>query len=394
VPTFLLFNLQPLAAQTEWLVTVDASTGKFSKIDSIPGVMWIWGAGCTIIDEKNGQVLFPGSPTTTDFSLITLDQLTGNVLFRAPKTNKIIALQYSNSLDKLYGLVADAGAYSLATINKATAAYTVIKNIPGVDGITEFVLDDNNHRLFLKGVANGNYIFSTIDLLTGDIISQSSFYNINFLFYDHLTNKLYGLKANPGNPSYFTLVEVDPGAGSYSDLFNLTTEIQGLGQGNATYNERDHLFIFTAINNTGIASLYAVDINTGQVIYKVPAFVANDIAKDNLIQFRYDNTSQKLFALHWEAKTTRQLVDPACKFSIQTKLYPNPFSDFFVVQKTPTTCAVRLNLYNELGQIIIRERVINDGRNEIHLANLSSGLYFYKFYSGEKTILNGKIIKD
>ena len=53
-----------------------------------------------------------------------------------------------------------------------------------------------------------------------------------------------------------------------------------------------------------------------------------------------------------------------------------------------------MSLYNSLGQLLIKDKIINDGDNEIQLANVSNGIYFYKFYSNGNTLLTGKIIKQ
>jgi hypothetical protein len=52
-----------------------------------------------------------------------------------------------------------------------------------------------------------------------------------------------------------------------------------------------------------------------------------------------------------------------------------------------------MNIYNAIGQLLIKNKTIMDGRNEIQLSNLSSGMYYYEFISNGKAVLSGKFFK-
>jgi len=86
-------------------------------------------------------------------------------------------------------------------------------------------------------------------------------------------------------------------------------------------------------------------------------------------------------------------VDSSCRLEVQTKLWPNPVSNVLIVDKNPTLCKVTMDLYNSVGQLIIKGRNIQDGHNEIALLNLAAGIYYYKFISNEKSVLTGSIFK-
>jgi len=388
-------SLQTLA-QKEFLVTVDPSNGSFSKVDSIHGVMWIELFNLTSINENNSHFTFVGSPDQADWKLITLDEQNGNILSGPSLANNtnLISLDYTKTNNFLYGVVVNSGAYSFVTFNIQSGIYSPITNIP-LETISEFVLDDANHRIIINGTYNGNLVLMTMDILTGNIISRVPFTNIQSMVYNNLTNKLYGLSSRitSANTNIITVGIIDPNTGIFSQMADLPPEVQGIVQGNETFNENNNTYIFAASDNSGNTSLYSIDGVTGSVIYKAPVSITNKIDADNLIQFRFDNTSGKLYALHWEAKSVKPSFDSSCKLDIQTKLYPNPFSDFLIVEKNPTICKVRMNLYNTLGQILIQSQ-INDGKNEIHLQRLPKGVYFYKFISDANTTLTGKIIKQ
>ena len=80
--------------------------------------------------------------------------------------------------------------------------------------------------------------------------------------------------------------------------------------------------------------------------------------------------------------------------TVNTRIFPTPFSTVLVVDKNVTTCSVKMDLYNALGQLLMRGITINDGRNDIPLSRLPAAVYFYKFYADGKELLTGKIMKQ
>lgn len=82
-----------------------------------------------------------------------------------------------------------------------------------------------------------------------------------------------------------------------------------------------------------------------------------------------------------------------CEITFETKFYPNPVVANLIINKNSTDCTVKLNLYNALGQLLLRELPLHDGVNIINLNKLPSGIYFYKMYVGEKILKSGKFIK-
>lgn len=386
----------PAFSQKEYLVTVDPSSGNYTKMDSIPGVMYILLFDLTTIDQSNHHFIFIGGPTQTNFNLVTLNSLNGKIISNPsfPNYSGLIGLTYSKSTDALYGLIINSGIYSLVTFNTQTGNYSTIKSFSNIEGINEFSLDDNDQHIILNGTDNGNAVLATFDILTGNMIAEIPS-EISNMVYDNLSNKLYGIiiTVGQGNTGVFTFGTENTNTGAFTAIGNLPSDITGITQGNVTFDENDHLYIFTASDNSGDSYLYSIDANSGNVVYKAPVSLTNDINEDNLIQFRYDNSLGKLYALHWEAKTITQ-SDSSCNLKVQTKLYPNPFGNFLIVNKNPTICKVRMNLYTAIGQLLITGRVINDGENKIMLSNLANGVYFYEFYSNNKILLTGKIVKQ
>lgn len=82
-----------------------------------------------------------------------------------------------------------------------------------------------------------------------------------------------------------------------------------------------------------------------------------------------------------------------CALNAQTKIYTNPFTTTLIVDKNATNCEVRMDLYNAIGQLIMKDKIINDGFNVLQLGKLSSGMYFYRLYADGNMLLKGKLIK-
>ena len=82
-----------------------------------------------------------------------------------------------------------------------------------------------------------------------------------------------------------------------------------------------------------------------------------------------------------------------CVLDEQTKIYPTLFYNILIIDKATTECEVRMNLYNILGQSLIKNMLIQNGVNEINLSVLAAGMYFCVFCSGDKVLRTEKILK-
>ncbi len=82
-----------------------------------------------------------------------------------------------------------------------------------------------------------------------------------------------------------------------------------------------------------------------------------------------------------------------CILDEHTKIYPTLFQDILIIDKATTECEVRMNLYNILGQVLIKNMPIQNGVNEINLSTLAAGMYFCVFCSGDKVLRTDKILK-
>ena len=89
----------------------------------------------------------------------------------------------------------------------------------------------------------------------------------------------------------------------------------------------------------------------------------------------------------------RESEQCGCAITGQTRIYTNPFTSTLMIDKNSTSCDVRMDLYNAIGQLILKNKIINDGPNILQLEKLSSGMYFYVFHADGNILSKGKVIK-
>lgn len=307
--TLLSLNVLLVNAQKEYIVTVNPTNAAITKISSIPGVMYL--VSTTAFDQTTKQYTFMGKldgPT----SLYTVDAISGSIRSNPiiPAPNNLVSIQYSRSTGILYGIVRESGIYSFVSIDKITSSYSLINHIMGFDIYDGFTIDELNQHLFVKAYSASNTVLLTIDLATGNIISQAVLapQTIQGLRYDNSSHKIYAIANRPSlNPviTIFSICTVDPVSGIISNIADLPV-VSGIHSDEFyAFNENDHVYYLVGVDAlTPATHLYSINVNTGVIIAEVPIPSSGDINNDNLVFFRYDNISGKLYALLWEAQTT------------------------------------------------------------------------------------------
>lgn len=385
---FLYTQIDKVAAQHEFVATIDPEKGTIHRIDSIPGVMWI--APHAVLDDNNKRLLFVGLPPDhSSYSLYSIDAISGRLISKAllPKSPALISFRYDNPLNILYGITVASGVYSLVSIDPNTGIYSTINTIKAMRSLSEeMIVDNNSHRIFLNCLDTSSH-FTLISLdIKGNLLSKVTIPNVTGLQYDNTTNKIYGLRYNGTQEEFINL---DPSTGSVSTISSLPADLFGIIQYSTTFDETQHRFIFAGGNKSGSARLFTVDVNTGTVIYSPTAPAsANSVDKDNVIQFRYSNSLKQLYALHWKAFDN--VTSSTCDVTA-TKIYYNP-GNSLIVEKAPTTCVISMTLYTELGQVILNNKLLSDGYNKFRLPLLPAGVYFFQLFSGNNFLQRGKLL--
>jgi|GEM_PF-4537192 gliding motility-associated-like protein len=286
-------------AQTEYLVTVNPVTGTYVKVDSIPPVNWIALFNYTNLDENNERMFFMGSHNGSADSLFTLDLATGHTLSAVYfNTNSIASYFFSNTLNGLFGLQTIGGVCNLVAINPLAGTYTTINTIAGVQGVSSdgFTIDQSTNHLIMLGQETGGTFLVVIDAASGAVLSQAPIMNTIFgLQYDDVLHKLFGIYFQAGGGRFCS---IDITTGVVTVINTLDPAITGIVGGGITYDKIHHIYYLV-----GGSNLYSIDVNTGLTIAKPYVDESSGLSEDNVIQFRYDNVLDTMFALHWELHT-------------------------------------------------------------------------------------------
>jgi len=72
------------------------------------------------------------------------------------------------------------------------------------------------------------------------------------------------------------------------------------------------------------------------------------------------------------------------------KVYPNPISNYLIVEGLTPTNQNNLKLYNNVGQLVVNKNLID---NKINLHHLQKGYYTYAILNNEGLIKAGKVLK-
>jgi hypothetical protein len=120
--------------------------------------------------------------------------------------------------------------------------------------------------------------------------------------------------------------------------------------------------------------------------------LVSDTTTRAIFEFQSDGQNISHFLCGYVyAYRTDQEGPAQCDLKSSLQLYPQPVGDFLTIRKA-SSCDVKLNLYNVLGQLLINQRQIVEGENRIQMYHFPSGVYFYDLYSGKERF-SGKVMK-
>jgi hypothetical protein len=288
-------------SQTEYLVTVDPSTGNFTKINSIPGVQYVY-LSLNAFEEHANSFIFTGSPpSNTPEYLYSLNNSNGDIIENPACSVSIDSYLYGDSSKTLYGIVPIGvpNRLHLVSINTKIGSYasisTLNNDLAGFGGMT---YNNNLNQLIIYGFdSNEVYRFYIIDGTTGNTISSNATTN-NFLefHFDNTSNQLYGFRYNSNY--LFQMGTINPVNSAFSPVFNVPAGEEIIDQ-TSTFDEKDQQYIIPTTNNSGDWHLYFINVGTGEIVYRDPVEAVHGAA-DNVVEYKYDNISNILYALHWE----------------------------------------------------------------------------------------------
>ena len=312
VPAILVFliTLQTATAQNEWLSTLDYTTMTVKQIVNIPGVTYVKTDNSTF-NSNTGLFFFQGNATgQLPYNLITVSTVTGAVMYNpvCPSNmgGEVAGLQIDKYSDSLFGLW--LGGVSFCWIDPATGAIHLRGTIPNYAGYSWSAFQTYTHRYL---VSNGKGML-VIDAWTGTVLFNLSLPNISNLYYDNVTEKLYGINLSGPTPQFDSITIA---TGAVHPVLNLPP--MSLPQlYTCTIDEYAGKYIFLGADTSAGACisnyLYVIDLNTGTLDSRTPypyAQGVNSPDQENLLEFSCGNydafaTGHKVLALNWHLPKT------------------------------------------------------------------------------------------
>jgi|GEM_PF-6479126 hypothetical protein len=370
-------------AQTEFLVTVNPTTGTDSIIDSLHGVNWIYD-GTSAFDKNNHRYFFEGKDFGGNVRLYTIKATDATISSQPIISSQTGGFCYDDSSNTLYGLYLNSplGQMYLASFDTLTAAASVIDTLPdkGISAGTTFF--DNATHTYVLLSANSFYSFNVISRKISITPAPA---NLGELEFDNVTGIPYGLITIPSLKKMI-FVSLNISKGTYTTLDTLPTMAYTSDQN--SFNELGDIYTFC--NGT---NLYSVSASSDNVVSS-PVFPVGMTYPANVIELQYDNSDGVLYALHWGPVITDGITNITNNGYSGFELYPNPTSSLSVLRLNKQYEKIDVSVYNSLGQSVSKSTKINAKDIEINNEAFPSGIYFISVIADNRYLGTRKLVID
>jgi hypothetical protein len=81
-------------------------------------------------------------------------------------------------------------------------------------------------------------------------------------------------------------------------------------------------------------------------------------------------------------------------FFSMLQIYPNPVTNNSIAVSAPACMNCTIEIYGQVGNRICEDLILNDGKMEINLQGISSGIYFVKVTDGDKQYSKKIIVEN
>jgi len=391
-------------AQREYFVEVTSSTCTYNIIDSIPAVKWV-ALGQSTFDKTNKRYIFRGQDTSNNYKLYSIDVTNASVIFNPlfPSGHQFGNIRFDNSSGILYGLhwVGASTSVDFISINTSNFNYTSIGTINNLSGQSnDATVDEINHRLIFSADDGSNHCLFSVDA-TGNVVSKPQFptgESFRGFAFDNSSGILYGLRWSDTQPTVF--VTINPANFNYTIIDTIPYHLTGgIAMGYPTFDEANKRYTFAADDSNNNRHLYTVDATNAQVISS-PSFPTFTVPH-NLIETKYDNSSGKLYALHFGHDSELTSVEePRTDAETTLTLFPNPSPGVFTVISLEKV--IGIEVFNVMGErMIIGDRRIGNSQQmnnsnsysfPIDLSSQPEGVYFVHIRTGRGFVAKKIII--
>ncbi|HZV11909.1 MAG TPA: T9SS type A sorting domain-containing protein [Candidatus Kapabacteria bacterium] len=388
--------------QTSWFdITIDTTTGAYTRIDSLPGVTGLSVFSGLTYDQHHSRFILDAYNIDGSMRLMSVDAASGHVISEPSLpdgSNGILfsQLNYDPATDTLcamgYQSIGNQQRLVIATLNTLTAAYSTIDSLHGVSGVGLFqgAIDGSGNFTFLGYDTNKVSRLYTYQISPTTISLQAnpkypshddSTNTIVGYRYDYTYDSLYAFMYTTGSKHNY-LIAADPinGAITVIDSF---PDMSSVSPYSMTYDQAGHRYIFIAFNNDKHVYLYSVNTVTGAFTQNELFPVAAETNPDVYIM-QYDSASGKIYAITYGSTATG--VQESLPRTPELQAFPNPSNAGTNISLNGTYENVTALITNSLGQTLRKD--IFHGASEINIqrGGLPDGLYFVQLTGDGKYI--------
>lgn len=347
------------------------------KVDILKNV-YFTGAFFSVVDFDPGPGVFNATATGTSFDMF-LHKLS----------------QCNNTLKEIN--VQSCGSYTLnnITYSKPGTYYQTMVNSVGCDSIVQLNLTKGNKFTVINTLVCDSYSWN------GRKFTSSGIYNDTFNLANgcdstvelNLTITKNSISVNQTVcGSYRFGGKLLTGSGSYSDTLKLPGGCDSITNLNLIIK---NIPTPNLGRDTAICKGATITLSPGTFASYLwnDASFGSSLAAANAGTYRVTVTSDN----GCNASDSVRISFGQCDCTLdklRTKVYPNPFKGYLSVDKEPTSCLVKLKLYNSIGQLVLDNVDVADRQNSIPLPVLSRGVYFFKLYTDNKVLMSGKIMNQ
>lgn len=348
--------------------------------------------GCSVIE---GDVVIIGNDISNLNGLNVLDSINGYL--RIISNDLLQNLTGLNNLKKIGK--EGYGGYLEISENPILSSFVGLESLETVEGVID--ISYNISLINLLGLNNLTSIGSRLQIFANDSLSSlTGLENLTFIGGDLLIGWAIWCSPNPMLADISSLSNLTSiggsliicGCDSLENLNGLENCSIGdeYGQGNLEIYENASLSDITGIENIDENSINFLNIEANPELSTCEVLsVCNYLALPGAQVNIYSNST---------GCNNQEEVEEACEsvdifendLDIEISISPNPARDIISI-----TCNDRLkielvNIYSQLGQLVVQEREINRG---IDVSNLGKGIYIVEVTTSELKIRQKLIIE-
>lgn len=366
-----------LFAQREFIVEIFSEEGTFKKVSpAVDDVAYIF-PGMNTYDDNSGTFYFISSGPKENLYGISVEE---QEVVSSVDANGLRSPEYSNSLDKLFGIISDQNSdtktfVSFDSESGRVEQGEVISGSSTYQGYDAFNDKDQIYTFTSPPGILYSFDANTMALLYEPPIVLPTGHGIQHYQYDNTNGNLYGVVAGPND--LFYLVSIDIETARFTKIGeDIETQFRG---GSGTIDEKNQRYICHASDQ-----LLILDLISGEVLSHT--FIEGLDDRDNLFDIEYDNQRNRLFSKHWDAMIS-STTDQSAEL---IHVFPTVATDMLFIETNLNLNEYRINMINANGIEVNCGHLLAD--NLLDVSCLPNGIYNLVFRQTNESTLTKQII--